>query len=470
MAQVVTILLGVLAVASAVDLRGVRPSEQSKYQGSHFTCENNGKNLPISAVNDDYCDCSDGSDEPGTSACSNGVFYCQNEGHRPELLLSSRVNDGLCDCCDGSDEYNGLSTCSNTCDEAGEQARAAARAAHELRTEGYKKRLELQANGQAQHQDREARLATLESEISRLQSEYDTLKAEKEAAELPERDAKDAFDKQWEETKQQRSAQAHADTFATLDKDGNQVLTVDDLVHFTQLDADEDGAVSPEEAGDILDIDGDGALNETESAMDLEQFKEHAYDTVLDQMPDVEGVVRAEHGDKPDYDEDIKALITAADEARSKYTEVESNKRNLEDEKAKVTKHIGADVGADKEFASMVDQCYELVDREYKYRLCMFDRITQEPKNGGRQTRLGDWKGFVGPADDKYSMLDYSGGEKCWNGPQRSCKVTLECGIDHEVVSVVEPNRCEYAMRFKTPAACKQPPSTIDDLISHDEL
>ena len=27
--------------------------------------------LALSAVNDDYCDCSDGSDEPSTSACSN---------------------------------------------------------------------------------------------------------------------------------------------------------------------------------------------------------------------------------------------------------------------------------------------------------------------------------------------------------------------------------------------------------------
>ena len=35
----------------------------------------------------------DGSDEPGTSACNNGKFYCENSGHRSQLLVSSRVGD-----------------------------------------------------------------------------------------------------------------------------------------------------------------------------------------------------------------------------------------------------------------------------------------------------------------------------------------------------------------------------------------
>jgi hypothetical protein len=38
--------------------------------------------------------------------------------------------------------------------------------------------------------------------------------------------------------------------------------------------------VSPEEAEDILDLDGDGAVNATEAAMNLEVFKEHAYQLV----------------------------------------------------------------------------------------------------------------------------------------------------------------------------------------------
>ncbi len=64
----------------------------------------------------------DGSDEPGTAACSNGHFYCENRGHKSAEILSSRVNDGICDCCDGRDEYDSHAACADTCIEMGKQA------------------------------------------------------------------------------------------------------------------------------------------------------------------------------------------------------------------------------------------------------------------------------------------------------------------------------------------------------------
>lgn len=40
--------------------------EASFYQGStEFRCFSDGKSIPLEHVNDDYCDCADGSDEPG---------------------------------------------------------------------------------------------------------------------------------------------------------------------------------------------------------------------------------------------------------------------------------------------------------------------------------------------------------------------------------------------------------------------
>lgn len=56
----------------------LRTLHSDRMERDHFICTPSGVRIPIQKVNDDYCDCSDGSDEPKTDACPNGVFYCKS--------------------------------------------------------------------------------------------------------------------------------------------------------------------------------------------------------------------------------------------------------------------------------------------------------------------------------------------------------------------------------------------------------
>ncbi|EER13704.1 acyl-CoA synthetase, putative [Perkinsus marinus ATCC 50983] len=81
--------------------------------------------VPYENLNDDFCDCSNGADEPGTAACSHfpgAAFYCENKGSLPKLVWASHVGDGVCDCCDGSDEWQ-LGGCENFCSAEGAKIR-----------------------------------------------------------------------------------------------------------------------------------------------------------------------------------------------------------------------------------------------------------------------------------------------------------------------------------------------------------
>ncbi|VDP54973.1 unnamed protein product [Schistosoma curassoni] len=77
--------------------KGVPLSRSSFYKvGQSFTCLDGSSAIPWWQVNDDYCDCRDGSDEPGTSACLNGRFFCRDMQYRPVYLPSAYVNDSIC--------------------------------------------------------------------------------------------------------------------------------------------------------------------------------------------------------------------------------------------------------------------------------------------------------------------------------------------------------------------------------------
>ncbi|KAJ1643744.1 hypothetical protein LPJ64_004523 [Coemansia asiatica] len=170
-------------------IRGLNPANKDKYianERGNFVCLDGTREIPFSRVNDDYCDCADGSDEPGTSACNNGMFFCANVGHVPAIISSSKVNDGVCDpmCCDGSDEWDteGIVSCPNVCEQVGKEHRRLALAAQESAARGWalRQRLVEQARGireskQGELDEKSARLAEVEKTFKAAEELKDSL-------------------------------------------------------------------------------------------------------------------------------------------------------------------------------------------------------------------------------------------------------------------------------------------------------
>jgi protein kinase C substrate 80K-H len=73
LASLALVLLGLFAQQSHAQtpdqkVRGVNPALAKFYASSdgRFTCLDGSSTFPVDRVNDQYCDCRDGSDEPGS--------------------------------------------------------------------------------------------------------------------------------------------------------------------------------------------------------------------------------------------------------------------------------------------------------------------------------------------------------------------------------------------------------------------
>uniref|UniRef100_A0A8C5QB42 Glucosidase 2 subunit beta n=1 Tax=Leptobrachium leishanense TaxID=445787 RepID=A0A8C5QB42_9ANUR len=507
------LVLGVLG-SFAVEVkrpRGVSLSNRAFYDESKpFTCLDGSRTIPFDRVNDDYCDCADGTDEPGTAACSNGRFHCTNAGFKPQYIPASRVNDGVCDCCDTTDEYNSGELCQNTCREMGKKEREELLLQAEVATEGFRLKQQFIEEAKKSREESQTKLQDMIQQRQTLQGQVETLRAEKEEAEKPERDAKDTHKKAWEEQKQVEKEALEKrqalEAFSELDQDSDGMLTAQELLSHQELDSDGDGSLTLEEAQSILggSYSSDSSSFESNVWPEIhEKYKSEAappppsqVQEVPDTHPDIhpeEDDEDVEEGDEddeeedehleqdhrtlppkphdetelPPYDEFTQILIDAADKARSQFEEAEKSMKELEDTIRSLEKEVSLDFGPDGEFSYLYGQCYDLTTSEYVYRLCPFNRVTQKPKSGGSETNLGTWGSWAGPEDNKFTAMKYEQGTSCWQGPNRSTLVKLLCGKETLVTSTSEPSRCEYLMEFYTPAACHPPQALSGD---HDEL
>ncbi|XP_062076357.1 glucosidase 2 subunit beta [Humulus lupulus] len=576
---------------------GIAPQDEKYYKSSDsIKCKDGSKKFTQTQLNDNFCDCPDGTDEPGTSACPNGRFYCRNAGHAPKVLFSSRVNDGICDCCDGSDEYDDKGKCPNTCWEAGKVARDKLMKKIATFQEGVairKQEVELAKTAIAKD---EAELSKLQNEEKTLKGLVQQLRERKEQIEKAEEKERLQKENEEREKKEAEEKNKHEDEAKqenvegvekpnheteTNSADDEKIGLIDDSPsdqdavdvhdslaaeaehgdasrkerspvqgveqHTTQVieestatsetGTDVDGKVSAEE---VIDTGSDASENteglsreelgrlvasrwtgentgkQTEDS-DAEKDNNHEADENNEEMPrdsthdeedngyasetddehhkyddsniedEVDDDIREEDPEDSsssykydsDIDSDLSDVTTTSNPSwletiqqkvrsvlqvvnlfqtpvnqsdaariRKEYDESSTKLSKIQSRISSLTQKLKHDFGVDKEFYSFYGQCFEGKENKYVYKVCPFKQASQV--DGHSTTRLGQWDKF----EDSYRVMIFSNGDKCWNGPDRSLKVRLRCGLKSEVTDVDEPSRCEYVAFLSTPAVC----------------
>ncbi|KAF2425274.1 putative glucosidase 2 subunit beta [Tothia fuscella] len=455
-AHVVVIAIGaashVIASSESPRPRGVGPEFGKHYKSAQsFKCINRPEiEIGKSQVNDDYCDCPDGSDEPGTAACAHlnntllalPGYYCKNKGHAPSYVPVSYVNDGACDhdlCCDGSDEWAGVGDkCSDRCAEIGKAWRKQNEQRQKALTNAAKRRKELLVDAERRKKEVEDRIKTLKTEVTGAEVKVEAL--EKEFADIERREKAKVVKAPKEggkigvlvslakgRTQELRSSlervKAERDDAQTRLKELEDMLTqfhTDYNPNFNDegvkraVKAWEDYAardktpvqdVVNRDLTEILKDDGENGLDwaefegeHKESDIDvLYKFEEYLPASLRDwvdaKLRDLR-IILIENGILPDPatagGEESKAVVDARSALDAARNTLSSRNSDITNHEADLTK----DYGPDGIFRALKDQCISADSGEYEYELCWMGNTAQKSKKGHGNTSLGTFTRF----------------------------------------------------------------------------
>ncbi|KAH6593543.1 hypothetical protein BASA50_007257 [Batrachochytrium salamandrivorans] len=493
---------GIYAVEASLNTRGIHPDKLSLYKKSttQFNCIDKSGTISITAVNDDYCDCLDGSDEPGTSACTNTSFYCTNIGHIGQSLPSSRVNDGVCDpeCCDGSEEFSGLVSCPNTCNLVAAEHKKKLDADIALKKEGSKKRQMLISLAKDMKLQRESQVTHLKSTLKVAAQRISTLKDLKAEAETYQAHMQEVASRKSKNTCEEKLLKS-----ISIEKEIRDAAVLVHKKHTALVSSlKELEAVSDEIGSD----DREKAIEEVMHALvDHEQIDADTltllYPPTAPDEPEDEIIVPQKLADpcNEDHAPFVVCVVYSIYYASLSvwrgalspiywdgWTKLYNSAVDMayNDVVYKDPKHTGelllaaerdqdnaqkmlndlvvldtVDMGPDREWEGLYKQCFKFVDAEYTYEVCPMESVKQIPKNGGDEVQLGEFtrwgrRGVDSTSNHNYMSMMFENGQACWNGPLRSVELVLECGKEFRILSVNEPSKCEYAMEGTSPTLC----------------
>ncbi|ETL91254.1 hypothetical protein L917_10198 [Phytophthora nicotianae] len=486
-------LLSVCVRAS--DWRGISPELQHKLSAvSSFICDNGQQRLELTRLNDNYCDCADGSDEPGTSACSHtaALFHCVNAGFFSADVPTSRVNDGICDCCDGSDEYASGVSCVSECAEKMEAFKADKKDLIEQVDAGLEDRVALVAEAQKlwdEEQQKKQQIETKTASLKVMVEQLEARKADEERLEMEEKAKRIAASKK-EILSQLGLLDMSKEQLLSiiLEIGRNGVSAKHELLPIVRKER-EAAHEGEEELVKTLMEEKDEAFRERDEARQketrrIEKLIEEREEKKAKAAEAAEGDDAAETATAPETEESMEEEDLTLPEVETRpidllYEELaaseryewvqavltrkqhEDTKKEMTEEEKKLTdvqKLLEKNYGEDHLFFALRDKCVESEAGQYKYKVCFFGKATQD------HTKLGDMEDIKNPesTEDEESIvtvkvMKFSNGQKCWNGPNRSLTVKLECGPEPmELSDIEEPSTCVYTAKLRTPAVCSE--------------
>jgi protein kinase C substrate 80K-H len=433
--------------------------------------------LDISKVNDDYCDCPDGSDEPGTGACSKGFFYCENKGHIPGYLPANRVNDGNCDyevCCDGSDEWK-LGLCPNKCKEVHAEYLKIKEKENKLLAEGLRAKQELIDQAAAARLQVEQEINNKEKQLEEkknlqnvYQMELDSALREDEelqkndpTSQIPETilDAKKLLLEAHQEEELLRSR------IIKLEADYKQLDKVLELLRENYNPNFNDPAVKgairewEEIAGNRQDQTIEHKVGAQEVLLKLEEYEPEApranswlpeiFQDKLDEFSDwlVSQGILARKRRRSNESSKVKS-------SRSALEGVERDINNLLTSIADLKSDLTGDYGDKDVLRALKEVCMKNKIAEYDYEVCFYKKASQN--GNGHHSNLGQFDNWH--RKDGNFIMNFENGARCWNGPIRRAVVELSCGPSHQILSVSEPEKCEYHIKGVSPVVCEEQP------------
>lgn len=443
-----------------VPQRYKRHFEKAKETGL-FHCLSGGQVVNFSQVNDDFCDCVDGSDEPGTAACASLAgdavrklpedwkFDCVDRT-TDQSFPHTVINDGFCDCCDGSDEYASGVVCPNTCAEKYKTMMLE-------REESRKRRLVAIEEKKRLHEivakNKEAQASKLRSEKEKLKTLYEQAELKRTQLELKlslreitSNDFLAATDPLhcvlWHGTKSCDSP----DEQAPEDTSSCDTVITPDRFGFCECSSTRNEAKASDYENDYGTAEP-GSEDSSDTTADTVKFRfcgDHPRLTCKSVCRNG-GVV---------VDLETEELQEGLDAMNAELGSLNASIVQLEDS-------LSHPFNTEDYLRALEGREFSLETQENEYVLKLFGEVMQKPKNGRGSVITGRWRSFAEStyslwSKDKfdYTTLLYDNGDRCWNGAVRQTEVKVVCGPENKVISVEEPSMCRYKLLFETPAVC----------------